>query len=41
MQNMRLTAQWTENVSNYKIEQFSLYLTWQYFKYTIRFIGRS
>ena len=36
-----LTAQWTENVSKYKIEQLSVYLTWQHFKYTIRFIGSS
>ena len=26
-----LTAQWTENVSKYKIEQLSVYLTWQHF----------
>ena len=36
-----LTAHWTENVSKYKIEQLSVYLTWQHFKYTIRFIGSS
>ena len=41
MQNMRLTTQLTENVSKCKIEQLSVYLTLQRFKYTIRFIGRS
>ena len=41
MQNMRLTTQLIENVSKYKIEQLSVYLTWQHFEYTIWFIGRS
>ena len=32
-----LTAQWTENVSKYKIEQLSVYLTCENLKYNIKF----
>ena len=32
-----LTAQWTENVSKYKIEQLSVSLTCENFKYNIKF----
>ena len=36
-----LTAQWTENVSKYKIEQLSVSLTCENFKYYIKFMCRS
>ena len=36
-----LTAQWTENVSKYKIEQLSVSLTCENFKYNIKFMCRS
>ena len=34
-----LTAQWTENVSKYKIEQLSVSLTCENFKYNIKFMN--
>ena len=36
-----LTAQWTKFVSKYKIEQLSVSLTCENFKYNIKFMCRS
>ena len=36
-----LAEQWSENVSKYEIEQLSVYLTCENFKYNIKFMCRS